>query len=161
MTADAIAKRHPEASRLAPKAEFVEMCFGDLEGKTLTDIDAEYKSYVASWRSGDNDRAWPGPNGESPNIVASRGLAGLESLGVLKPPLSETPAPGRRVLVVAHGRFNKILMAALNGDVSKASDLQQGNCCINVMDISPDGTVVPLVTDLREHLAAVTPKVLA
>ena len=151
-TCEAIAKRHETARRVAPSSNFVEMCFGDLEGRRIPEIDAEYKSQVAAWRAGENGRAWPGPGGESPNAVAARGRAGLEALGVLNPAAASDATAGRRVLVVAHGRFNKILMASLCGDVSKSSDLQQGNCCINVLDIAPDGTVVSIVTDIREHL---------
>ena len=36
------------------------------------------------------------------------------------------------MLVAAHGRFNKILIAALRGDVARASDVEQGNTAINV-----------------------------
>ena len=54
--------------------------------------------------------------------------------------------------MVAHGRFNKILIAALRGDVSTASDVQQGNTAINIIDFAPDGRAEVRALDLREHL---------
>ena len=53
---------------------------------------------------------------------------------------------------VAHGRFNKILIAALRGDVARASDVEQGNTAINVLDIAREGGAVVRALDLREHL---------
>ena len=125
----------------------------------LGEIAATYKSYQASWRAGDIDRAWPGAyagvKGESPRVVAARGIEGLRTLGVL-PTLagsgSSASAGERTFLVVAHGRFNKILISALQGDVSKASDLQQGNTCINVLDFDADGRVLVRALNVREHL---------
>ena len=60
----------------------------------------------------------------------------------------------RRVCVVAHGRFNKILISALLGDVSKASDIAQGNTAVNVLDFGPDGQVSLVVLNERGHLLA-------
>ena len=158
-TANFVAEAHPNARRLPPLTNFAEMCFGDLEGEILGEIAATYKSYQASWRAGDIDRAWPGAyagvKGESPRVVAARGIEGLRTLGVL-PTLagsgSSASAGERTFLVVAHGRFNKILISALQGDVSKASDLQQGNTCINVLDFDADGRVLVRALNVREHL---------
>jgi broad specificity phosphatase PhoE len=163
-TADAIAKRHPGTRREPGLPAFVEMSFGEYEGRRLGEIEREYKSYIGAWRAGDNAKAWP--HGESPDAVAARGLAGLRSLGVLP----SVPAGGdgdggtatasqrvdaedaQRVLIVAHGRFNKILIAALGGDVSAASDVQQGNTCLNVLDVAPDGAVDVRLLNGRGHL---------
>ena len=60
------------------------------------------------------------------------------------------------VLVAAHGRFNKILIASLRGDLSAASDIQQGNTAVNVIDFAPDGKRVEVVAlNVRDHLLAV------
>ena len=48
--------------------------------------------------------------------------------------------------------FNKILIAALKGDVSSASDVEQGNTAINILDLTPDGAIVARALNLREHL---------
>jgi len=156
-TADAVACVHPSAKRSASMPAFAEMCFGDLEGQRLEEARAVYDSYIASWRAGENSRRWPGPRGESPEDVASRGLAGLCELGLLPASPGAARASGprpseRTVLVAAHGRFNKILIAALQGDLSTASDVKQGNTCINVLDFAPDGAVDVVRLDVREHL---------
>ena len=46
----------------------------------------------------------------------------------------------------------QILIAALQGDVSTASEIKQGNTCINVLDLSPGGDCVVRALDVREHL---------
>jgi broad specificity phosphatase PhoE len=146
-TADVVARHHPSAKRSKEKA-FVEMCFGDYEGMLLSEIDDDYKQYLRAWRGG-TDKAFPGERGESPNAVARRGLAGLRALGLL----GEGPSGGERhVCVVAHGRFNKILIAALQGDITTASDLKQGNTCINVLDLGLDGSCIVRALDVRDHL---------
>lgn len=155
-TADAVLAEHPQARRVPRQAAFAEMCFGDYEGLRLEEVATEYKGIQRAWRAGDTMKRFPGPNGECPNDVARRGLDGLRSLGLLPAPTIPL-APGvrgdeRHVLVAAHGRFNKILIAALTGDVTKASDVEQGNTCLNVLDIAPDGTVVTRALNLREHL---------
>ena len=51
---------------------------------------------------------------------------------------------------MAHSRFNKFLIAALQGDLTKASDVQQGNTCVNVLDVrSRDGLCVARALNLR------------
>ena len=134
------------------------MCFGDFEGLRLEEFDAEYKAFLKAWRNGENSKAFPGYSGEcageSPNDVAKRGLDGLRSLGVLPGGSLASGVRGteRHVLVAAHGRFNKILIAALKGDVSTASDVEQGNTAINILDLTPEGGVVARALNLREHL---------
>ena len=157
-TADAVAASHPSARRIPGQSAFAEMCFGDFEGLRLEEFDAEYKAFLKAWRNGENSKAFPGYSGEcageSPNDVAKRGLDGLRSLGVLPGGSLASGVRGteRHVLVAAHGRFNKILIAALKGDVSTASDVEQGNTAINILDLTPEGGVVARALNLREHL---------
>ena len=146
-TADAVACKHSKAIRKPGSASFAEMCFGDYEGQRLDDFEPTYQSYLASWRSGDTGRRWPGALGESPDQVAARGLDGIRELGLLDP-----TRPDRYILVAAHGRFNKILIAALRGDLARASEVQQGNCAVNVIDLAPDGKADVRALDVRDHL---------
>lgn len=161
-TAAAVAARHP-ACKTGKDARFMEMCFGDYEGMLLDEFRAEYNGFLASWASGDTARAFPGKRGESPDAVAQRGLDGLRVLGLLDGGGGADPvlaADDRSVCIVAHGRFNKILIAALQGDVAKASDVQQGNTCINVLDVAPGGKCVVRLLDVREHLGLIGKAVL-
>ena len=57
--------------------------------------------------------------------------------------------------MVAHSRFNKILIAALQGDLSRASTVAQGNTCVNVLDLDPEGRCVVRALNLRDHLGDV------
>lgn len=52
---------------------------------------------------------------------------------------SEKHGDGKHLCVVSHSRFNKILIAALRGDVSGAVDVSQGNACVNVIDFGVNG----------------------
>ena len=49
-------------------------------------------------------------------------------------------------------RHYLILIAALQGDVTTASDVKQGNTCINVLDLGPDGSCIVRALDVRDHL---------
>jgi hypothetical protein len=42
--------------------------------------------------------------------------------------------------------------AALQGDITTASDLKQGNTCINVLDLGRDGSCIVRALDVRDHL---------
>ena len=147
-TADAVAAYHPSAPRVLDE-RFVEMGFGELEGQKLSDIQPRYKATTAAWAAGATGTAWP--KGESCDDVGERGLAGLRDLGLLGNGPAAATCP-RHVLIAAHGRFNKILIASLQGERSKCSEIAQGNTCINVIDLAPDGACTVQVLNLRDHL---------
>ena len=134
VTADAVASRHPAAKRRRLES-FNEMCFGDFEGQPISAVAREYKEVVDAWRDGDTSRAMPGKRGESPEMVAARGSKGLRALGLI----GDTPNAARHVCVAAHPRFNKILIASLGGDLAKASQVAQGEICVNIIDLTSDG----------------------
>ena len=133
-TADVVASRHPAAKRQRLDW-FSEMCFGDFEGQQMSAVEKEYKETIGAWAPGDTSRAMPGKRGESPEMVAARGLTGLRALGLI----GDAPTAARHVCVVAHPRFNKILIASLQGDLTKASQVAQANACVNVIDLTSDG----------------------
>lgn len=133
-TADAVASRHPAAKRQRLDS-FSEMCFGDFEGQQMSAVEKDYKEIVGAWATGDTSRAMPGKRGESPEMVAARGSTGLRALGLI----GDVPTAARHVCVVAHPRFNKILIASLQGDLAKASQVAQANACVNVIDLTSDG----------------------
>ena len=153
-TADAVAAYHPSAPRVLDE-RFVEMGFGELEGQKLSDIQPRYKATTAAWAAGATGTAWP--KGESCDDVGERGLAGLRDLGLLGNGPAAATCP-RHVLIAAHGRFNKILIASLQGERAKCSEIVQGNTCINVIDLAPDGAYTVQVLNLRDHLTAAQTK---
>ena len=142
-TADAIASRHPAAKRQRLD-RFSEMCFGDFEGQPMAAVEQEYKEVVGAWATGDTSRAMPGKRGESPEMVAARGSTGLRALGLI----GDAPTAARHVCVVAHPRFNKILIASLLGDLAKSSQVAQANACVNVIDLTSDGRSMIRATNL-------------
>ena len=135
---------------------------------------APYKELLRAWKHGASDRASPGEGGESPDAVVQRGLEGLRALGLYQrekrgPPsvrsegcsegdvaggaANGAATHGRHVCVVAHSRFNKLLIGGLSGDVSQAAKVAQGNACVNVIDFPDDGGACRLTRiDVREHL---------
>lgn len=131
-TAQLMHEHHSDAAwRLEPR--FEEMCFGQFEGRTLDEFETTYRSTLDAWSRGDLNVRWPGDGGESCGDVAKRALAGLRDLGLLDSPGLDAGAT-RHVLVVAHSRVNKSLIAALRGDLSRCSEVEQGNACLNVID---------------------------
>lgn len=152
-TAGAVASRHGEVARVSDK-RFSEMCFGSLEGQVLVgdppryDGTPAYADTLRAWDTGETSVRWPG--GESADEVAARGLAGLKDLGVLGVASATSP---RHTLLVAHSRFNKIVISALQGDISRCNTLVQGNTCLNVLDIDRDGAVEVIALNIQDHLA--------
>ena len=68
------------------------------------------------------------------------------------------PRGARHIAIVAHGRFNKILLAALlrSGDLRGCSEIEQGNCCINVLDFDMRDAddVREVALNFRDHWPA-------
>ena len=94
-----------------------------------------YAEVNAAWRAA----MWSesGPRARALEMLELRGrqaLAGLGLLGQKDGPLHT------HVAVVCHGRFNKILLSSLLGrGIDKCGEIQQGNCCINVVDVDRFG----------------------
>ena len=135
---------------------------------------APYKELLRAWKHGASDRASPGEGGESPDAVVQRGLEGLRALGLYQrekrgPPSVRSEGSseggvaggaangaathGRHVCVVAHSRFNKLLIGGLSGDVSQAAKVAQGNACVNVIDFPVGGGTCNVVRlNVCDHL---------
>lgn len=97
----------------------------------------------ARWRSGDVNVSPPG--GESPVLAARRAERVLERLKARAP-----LAP----LVVAHGRFNRVLMTVLLGrDLSRMDEIRQRNGSVSVFDWT-EVPAQPLLLDDVGHLPA-------
>jgi len=157
-----VATCHGSVTRVRD-ARFSEMCFGSVEGSILQgeppyyDATPVYAATLRAWDNGETAVRWPGARGESCDDVASRGLAGLSALGILGECTSSSP---RHALVVAHSRFNKIVITALQGDLSRCNALAQGNTCLNVLDIARDGSVEVVALDIQDHLKSLSQPVL-
>ena len=146
-TADAVAEFHPAAARRADTG-FAEMHFGTLEGPVLSEIGRRCTTRPSASSAGDVDVAWP--EGEPPK-TSPRAVAGLKDWLLGGPAANRC---SRYVLIAAHGRFNKILISALRGDLTKSGEIEQGNTCVNVIDFAADGSCEIVALNLRDHLDA-------
>ena len=132
-------------------ARFGEMRFGDFEGTAIHGPEAEpehkqrFKDMQQKMKN-DIHLKWPGSDGECTQDVSERGKAALEQL-------LDTFPDEDNIAVVAHGRFNKVLLATLLwGDASRYSEMEQGNTCINVLDYNEDKeTWSPVLLNYIDH----------
>lgn len=101
-----------------------EMSWGIFEGQaTSPTLIAAFDELKGKWHQGDYDFRIRG--GESLRQVQSRGLSAVEAM------LQQHP--GQRVLVVAHGRFLRILLATLLEEfgVARMEELRHSNTGVN------------------------------
>lgn len=140
-TAEICAAPHGLATRL--DLELVEFDWGVWTGLPLDDeMDRSVAELRAKWRSGDVDAA--PPRGESPLQAGGRASGVLARLKAASP-----AAP----LVVAHGRFNRILVATLLGrDLARMDEVRQRNGSISVFEWDGEGAATPLLLDDVSHL---------
>ncbi|MBK9062430.1 MAG: histidine phosphatase family protein [Acidobacteria bacterium] len=111
-------RRGPHGLPLSIDADLMEFDWGVWSGRPFDGVlDQEVSAVRARWRAGETDLAPSG--GESPAMAATR----VERFP--RPPEAADPhAP----LVVAHGRFNRILMALLLGrPLSRMDEIRQRN----------------------------------
>lgn len=139
------------AHELQVLPEFSEMRFGSLEGVALygeesTDrIREVFHSHTEEMKT-NLDHCWPGENGESLRTVQERALRGLTRLYEMQPTVPT-------IIVIAHGRFNRILLAILLYDDARLYHrITQDNACINVIDQYHDGTYHPVILNYVDHL---------
>lgn len=142
-TADALTDSHPGqvAAQVAP--ELYELDYGDYCGRTLDEgLRADMAQVFDAWAMGFLDQAFPG--GESAVLAHHRIRPFLHGVA--------EAARGKDVAVVAHGRINRILVAALTGTpLSQQDRFPQDNASITHMDVSMDGVLLRRINDVA-HL---------
>jgi broad specificity phosphatase PhoE len=141
-TAKILTASHPGLMAVVD-ADLPEFDWGSWSGKPLdAALEAEVASVRSRWKRGETSLAPDG--GESPEDAARRAERFLERLRRAAP---------RAPLVVAHGRFNRILMAVLLGrPLSRMDEIRQRNASLSVFDWSGEGPSTPLVLDDVSHL---------
>lgn len=130
------------------RPEFGEFRFGKFEGMALH---GEQKDHAMKKEFDEVNEhiysninySWP-EGGESVGDVDKRMRSGLRDL---------VAAFDRgHVCVVGHGRSNRVLLASLlHGDPLQHRDIEQGNTCINVLDVDAGGTWTAHVLNYVEH----------
>jgi broad specificity phosphatase PhoE len=124
-------------------ADLIEFDWGVWCGRPLDDaMEQEVAALRARWRAGDLE-ASP-DDGESPAAAGRRAARFLTRLGGL---------PATHALVVAHGRFNRILMATLlSRPLSRMDEIRQRNGSLSTFDWNGRGSVTPLLLDDVGHI---------
>lgn len=124
-------------------ADLVEFDWGVWSGRPFTgEIEQEVSAVRARWRAGDTELSPSG--GESPAraaVRADRVLGRLRS--------ADANAP----LVVAHGRFNRILMTRLLGrDLGRMDEIRQRNGSLSEFEWDGSAPATPILLDDVSHL---------
>jgi broad specificity phosphatase PhoE len=123
-------------------ADLVEFDWGVWSGHPLNrELEREVADIRARWRSGDLE-AFP-EGGESPAMAGRRAARFLERLSAV---------PAKFALVVAHGRFNRILMATLLlRPLERMDEIRQRNGSLSAFDWI-EGLATPVVLDDVAHI---------
>jgi broad specificity phosphatase PhoE len=140
-TAEIVGAPHAAAPTVDP--DLVEFDWGVWCGRPLDErLEREVAAIRARWRSGELDSGPEG--GESPAAVSCRAARFLERLRATR---------ATNALVVAHGRFNRILMATLLArPLSRMDEIRQRNGSLSSFDWNGDGDVVPVLLDDVTHI---------
>jgi len=140
----AVLARHCRLPEPSTDPDLEEMSWGILEGKDLTpealNMFAEMKE---QWGDGNHDYRLP--DGESAAEVAERGRAGIDRI------LKESA--GKRIVVVAHGRFLRIILAVLLEEygLQRMEELGHANTCVNHL-VHEDGVFRAELLNCTAHL---------
>jgi broad specificity phosphatase PhoE len=125
-------------------ADLVEFDWGIWSGRPFDGaLEEEVSSVRVRWRAGETDLAPAG--GESPAVAARRAerfLARLDATGARAP------------VVVAHGRFNRILMTRLLGrPLSRMDEIRQRNGSLSVFEWDGVTPAIAVLLDDVSHIA--------
>lgn len=133
----------PHGVGLAVDRDLVEFDWGAWTGRPLDDqLEREVEAIRVRWRAGDVDLS--PPNGESPSRAAARAdhfLSRLAAAGASAP------------VVVAHGRFNRILISRLVGrDLCRMDEVRQRNGSLSLFEWDGASPARPILLDDVSHL---------
>eukprot|EP00980_Cylindrotheca_fusiformis_P010590 scaffold2353_cov134-Cylindrotheca_fusiformis.AAC.13 len=147
-TADMLAEGRLNYERILVPG-FKEMSFGEFEGfpRRKPDVCPELKARYHRINDGCNENpelCFPG--GESPAQVARRARKAFFHL-------LDQFADHKHIAIVCHSRLNRILISeAFLNDVTRFPKVQQGNTCINAIDISEEGKATIQVLNFIDHI---------
>ena len=133
----------PHGLPIAFDTDLLEFDWGVWCGRPLDDaMEREVAAIRARWRAGDLEAA--PADGESPAAAGRRAARFLERLSGLQ---------ATHALVVAHGRFNRILMATLlSRPLSRMDEIRQRNGSLSTFDWNGRGSVTPVLLDDVGHI---------
>lgn len=149
-TAEIVAAPHEPVSKTYLR-DLEEISWGVFEGQAPSpERDAAMNAVREQWRNGHYDRSME--KGESVRDVQVRALRAVEHIAMRE--------AGRTALVVAHGRYLRILLASILDDYSLADmhRLSHSNTCVNRV-VCREGRVQADTLDCTAHLADGAPAV--
>ncbi len=147
-TARAVAAHHPNAP-LYTTPDFEEMSWGSLEGEASSAHTRQtFASIYERWEAGDFDARVH--EGESIVEVQARALRAYRRV------LAEQA--GHTVLIVAHGRLLRVLLASIlpGYGLARMHDIQHANTSVNRVVVEEDGRACADVLNCTAHLEAPT-----
>ena len=112
--------------RIATDPDLEEMSWGVFEGQSQSEqLSAAFADMKKRWHDGEHD--FSVAEGESLTQVQTRGVNAIRRI--------VDSEPGRRVLVVAHGRFLRILLASLLDEygIKRMEELEHTNTGVNYL----------------------------
>ena len=124
---------------------FEEMSWGIYEGQSSSDeLSAAFADMKRRWHEGEHD--FQVERGESLREVQTRGVSAIQR--------TLAAEPGKQVLVVAHGRFLRILLASLLEEygIKRMEELEHTNTGVNYL-IHRDGKFHAEYLNCTRHLA--------
>jgi broad specificity phosphatase PhoE len=123
--------------------DLVEFDWGAWSGRPFTgEVEKEVADVRARWRAGETELSPTG--GESPARAAVRADRFLKRL---------SGSGARSPLVVAHGRFNRILMTRLLGrELGRMDEIRQRNGSLSAFEWDGSAAATPLLLDDVSHL---------
>jgi len=141
-TASSVAQGR-ETLQIKTDPDLEEMSWGVFEGKPHNDhLAVTFEEMKQRWHNGDHDFGVEG--GESLRQVQTRGLNAIERIVAAE--------AGKHVLVVAHGRFLRILLASLLKDygVKRMEELEHANTGVNYLT-HQDGQCLAQYLNCTQH----------
>jgi broad specificity phosphatase PhoE len=107
--------------------------YGDWQGLTRDEAHARWPAEIDLWYAHPDWAAIP--NGENLQQVLARAVAALRDI--------VRRHPDETVVLVAHDSVNRVLLLhALELPLSRYWRLKQSPCCINELDVGPDGFTI-------------------
>lgn len=147
-TAQAVADAHPGVP-VIHLLDLEEMSWGALEGVPVSEATKQtFTSIYAEWESGNFDARVP--EGESVLEVQARALRAYRRILEAQ--------RGGTVLVVAHGRLLRVLLASILPEfgLERMHDIHHANTSVNRVLVDDDGCVCADLLNCTAHLDAVT-----
>lgn len=133
--AQIIAKHHDAPHMIIP--ELREVCFGDWEGMSLSEIRENYPDELERRQADPVDYKYPG-DGESMRELSDRTIPRFQKI------LNEQK--GNDILIVAHGGVNRVILSNVLGlDPPNMFKIHQDYGCLNIIDFYHDFTSVRLI----------------